>query len=523
MQPNDDAIFGFLVENSPDGHFILVDSAFVYLNASAQAMFGVELRPGQSISVYDIIDAADHDRARKNQSLRINGVLKGAETYQARRRNGEVFPIEVHAAPLKLRGRKGLHGVIRDVTARQVMAGRLEELQREGLVTRLAAGIAHDFNNLLAVIQTNTEVAQRAGSGTEVQDALKRIRAAVQRGSEKVRHIQRMGNRREGTHEQRPMYVNPVVEDVLDMTRARWRDEAESLGISYEMDWVPGLPPPVEGAEDDLRAALVALVFNALEAMPGGGRIRVTTSQDRHGDCLITVRDEGEGIPAEALARLTDAFYTTRPDRQMGLGLHLVANVLERHGGRLEVDSAPGRGSTLAMILPASTTAPTEAPPPPRADLFPSRSKPTVPEAARPRTRGSNTVLLIDDQADLVQVVRTILESRGFSVDTALNGRDGVALLAFSKYSIVLTDLGMPDISGWEVAARVREIQPDTPIILMTGWAADIDEARLAEHQIQALLPKPFRSDQLLATLKQVLAAGRPPGGSIGGSKEFLE
>ncbi len=175
MQPNDDAIFGFLVENSPDGHFILVDSAFVYLNASAQAMFGVELRPGQSISVYDIIDAADHDRARKNQSLRINGVLKGAETYQARRRNGEVFPIEVHAAPLKLRGRKGLHGVIRDVTARQVMAGRLEELQREGLVTRLAAGIAHDFNNLLAVIQTNTEVAQRAGSGTEVNTRFKSV------------------------------------------------------------------------------------------------------------------------------------------------------------------------------------------------------------------------------------------------------------------------------------------------------------------------------------------------------------
>ena len=509
MQPNDDAIFGFLVENSPDGHFILVDGAFVYLNGAAQAMFGVELRPGQSISVYDIIDAVDHDRARKNQSLRINGVLKGAQTYVARHRDGTTLPIEVHAAPLKLRGRKGLHGVIRNITARQVMEGQLEQLQRDGLVTRLASGIAHDFNNLLAVIQTNTEVAQRAGSGTEVQDALKRIRAAVQRGSEKVRHIQRMGSRKEGVQEQRPLYINPVVEDMLDLTRARWRDEAESLGISYEMEWVPGMPPPVEGAEDDLRAAFVALVFNALEAMPGGGRIRVATSQGAQGDCLITVRDEGEGIEPSAFTRLTDAFYTTRPDREMGLGLHLVANVLERHGGRLEVDSSPGNGSTLAMILPASTTAPTAPPPPPRADLFPSRSKPTVPETVRPKTRGSNTVLLIDDQADLVQVVRTILESRGFSVDTALNGRDGVALLAFTRYSIVLTDLGMPDISGWEVAARVREVQPDTPIILMTGWAAEIDDSRLAEHQIQALLPKPFRSDQLLSTVKQVLAGSR--------------
>jgi PAS domain S-box-containing protein len=509
VQQTDDAIFGFLVEHSPDGHFILVDSSFVYLNAAAQEMFGVQLKPGQSISVYDIIDPSDHDRARKNQTLRVNGVLKGAQTYTARRRGGETFPVEIHSAPLKLRGRKGLHGVIRDVTERAVMEGRLEQMQREGLVSRLASGIAHDFNNLLAVIQTNTEVAQRAGSGTEVQDALKRIRAAVQRGSEKVRHIQRMGSRREGAREQRPLYVNPVVEDMLDLTRARWRDEAESLGISYEVDWGPGMPPPIEGAEDDLRAALVALVFNALEAMPGGGRIRISTSRDAQGDCLITVRDEGEGIDPAALARLTDAFYTTRPDRQMGLGLHLVANVLERHGGRLEVDSTPSRGSTFAMILPASGTAPSEAPPPPRADLFPSRSKPTVPEPVRPKTRGSNTVLLIDDQADLVQVVRTILESRGFSVDTALNGRDGVELLGFSKYSIVLTDLGMPDISGWEVAARVREVQPDTPIILMTGWAADIDEARLREAEIQALLPKPFRSDQLLSMVKQVLNSSR--------------
>jgi CheY-like chemotaxis protein len=158
------------------------------------------------------------------------------------------------------------------------------------------------------------------------------------------------------------------------------------------------------------------------------------------------------------------------------------------------------------MIVPAADDAPAEPPPSPRPEWRrDTRSEPTVPEPDRPRTRGGRSILLIDDQADLVQVVRTILEGRGYSVDAALNGRDGVKLAEASRYSLVLTDLGMPDISGWEVADRVRECQPETPVILMTGWAADIPRERLHDHSIASLLPKPFRSDQLLTMIKQTL------------------
>ena len=508
MQASDEAIFAFLVENSPDGHFILLDGQLVYLNRSAQQMFGVTVNAGDSIPVADVLAPDERERAQRNQALRINGVLRGATSYTAQRTDGTTFPIEVHAAPLKLRGRAGLHGVIRDISARKAMELQLEQMERAGVVSRLSAGIAHDFNNLLAVIQANTEVAQRDAEGPGVQNALKRIRAAVQRGSEKVRQIQQMGGGgRSGPSELRPLYVNPLVEDVLDLTRARWKDEADSLGVRYDVHWDPGLPPPIEAAEGDLRAALVALVFNAIEAMPSGGTIRIGTSQDAGGNCLITVKDEGEGIAADNLARLTDAFYTTRPDRQMGLGLHLVASVLERHGGHLEVDSRLGVGSTVAFLIPAGTLAPSEPPPAPRSDLLVRQVEPTVPDEDRPRTRGGRSVLIVDDQADLVQVVRTILEGRGYSVDTALNGRDGVGLARRNRYNVVLTDLGMPDISGWEVAQQVREVQPGTPVVLMTGWAADIDSDRLAENSIRALLPKPFRSEQLLTVLGQVLDA----------------
>jgi len=502
----DDTIFRFLVEHSPDGHFVAIEGEFVYLNPAARRMFGHD-QDGPNLTVEDILHASEHERGTRNVALRASGVLRGATTYLASKRDGTVFPIEVHAAPLDWKGKRGIHGVIRDITARRKMEERLEEMERSSLVARLASGIAHDFNNLLAVIQTNTEVAIRhADKGDELEAPLQRIRVAVQRGSQKVKQIQQMRGKGGPTVEFRPIYTNALVEEVLDLTRPRWQDEAESRGIRYNIRWEPGDPPPMDGAPGDLRAALVAIIFNALEAMPQGGPLTIRTGETKDGDVLITVRDDGEGIQRENLSRLTDAFFTTRTDRKMGLGLHLVKQVLDRHGGQLEVDSIRGSGSSFALLLPASEDAPSDPPPSPRSNLrSDTRSQPTVPEPDRPRTRGGRSILLIDDQADLVQVVRTILEGRGYSVDTALNGKDGVALAEASRYSLVLTDLGMPDISGWEVAGRIRDVQPETPVVLMTGWAADIPPERLSEHDIVALLPKPFRSDQLLAMIKTTL------------------
>lgn len=506
----DPAWFRFFVEHSPDGQFVLLDGRFLYLNDAGLRMFGVPAEDAAALTLLDVLHPSEHERSTRNIALRISGVLRGATTYLSRRRDGTTFPIEIHSAPWDQNGRKGVFGVIRDITSRRKMEERLERMERSALVSRLASGIAHDFNNLLAVIQTNAELAVREAREPQVKAALARIRTAADRGAEKVRHVRQMGANggSVGSEDLRPLYLNPLVEDVLELTRARWQDEAESLGHSYDVRWSPGLPPPVDGAPSDLRAALVALVFNAIEALPRGGRIALRTAEDVDGNAIISVQDNGEGIAQHQLSRLCDAFYTTRPDRQMGLGLHLVQTVLVRHGGRLEIDSEPGQGSTFALIFPRAAHGPAEPPPPPRIDLARKSGEMAALEPARPKTRGGRSILLIDDQADLVQVLRTMLEAKGFAVDTAFNGKDGVALVESTKYNLVLTDLGMPDISGWEVARKVRELQPKTPIVLMTGWAADIDPDRLSEHQVDALLPKPFRTDQLLETIEKALLRG---------------
>ena len=502
-----ESTFRFLVEHSPDGQFLVVDGVFHYLNLAGLQMFGRRASDIPGLPLISVLHASEHERALSNIRLRETGALRGANTFLAQHKNGETFPIEVHSAPVDVEGRRGLHGVIRNVTKSRKMEDRLEKLERMGLVSRLAAGIAHDFNNLLAVILTNTEAAMRDSRDPPVQAAIERIRGAVQRGSEKVRQIQLMGGTNQPAEELRALYLNPLVEEALEFSAPRWRGEAESRGIAYAVEWTPGAPGPVFGSASDLRAALMALIFNALEAMPTGGRLAIRTDVTPAGEALITVRDDGEGIAEADLGHLADPFFTSRSDRQMGLGLHLVQQVLERHGGRLEVDSTLGAGATFALVLPLSSVAPSEPPAAPRDDLLGRGPRATVPESSpRPRTRGAKSVLLIDDQPDLVQVVQSILEGKGWTVDTAFNGRDGIKLAESTRYSIVLTDLGMPDISGWEVAQRLAEVQPRTPVVLMTGWAADIDESKLAEQGIQALLAKPFRTESLLALIDRLVA-----------------
>ncbi len=505
----DDDFFRFLVENSPDGHFILLQGGnFAFLNEAAMTMFGLDPQVSVELHLADILDPSESERSKRNMALRLRGVLKGAASYLAKRFDGSTFPVEVHARPMEFEGEQAVHGVIRDVTARRKMEQRLESMERSHLVSRLASGIAHDLNNLLAVIQSNTEVAQKESRTNPMAlAALRRIHSAVQRGSAKVTHIRQMGGGGAARTEFGAIYVNPIVEEVIDLTRARWQDEAEAAGVIYDVQWQPGSVPTVDGCAADLRAALVALVFNALEAMPRGGCLSLASSVDESGSAVVTIKDTGEGTAGSSLPQLTDAFFTTRTDRQMGLGLHLVQDILARHGGRLDMSSSEEPGSQFSMFLPAGSETPAGPEPAARPEVLARSYEATAPERLRPKTRGGRSVLLIDDQADLVQVVETILESRGFSVDCALNAKDGLALASASKYSIVLTDLGMPDLSGWEVSQQVHALQPKTPVVLMTGWAAEIDSERLAENHVAALLAKPFHGEQLLAVIDKLLRA----------------
>jgi len=236
--------------------------------------------------------------------------------------------------------------------------------------------------------------------------------------------------------------------------------------------------------------------------------LTLETGATAEGECHITVIDEGDGVEEPTVDELSDVFGAIQPGGKVGLGLHLVRRVAEAAGGRLEVSRKENGDSSFGLILPPSDDSPTDPETTLRFVDGDGRAA-AVPNSVRPKTSGARRLLVVDDQADLVQVLRTILEQKGFEVDVALRGRDGLAFVEALKYSAILTDLGMPDMSGWDFTAKAKKAQPKTPIILMTGWAASIDEQRLKDEGVYALLPKPFRGKELLDLLADALESRR--------------
>jgi CheY-like chemotaxis protein/two-component sensor histidine kinase len=404
------------------------------------------------------------------------------------------------------RSTTGVSSASLDLENLEELAAALVRTEQSSLIARLVVGATHDLSNLLTVIQASADLLVRTATDEESVAALQRIDKSVERAGRKLVQMKGLGLAHVAEESPTPLHVNPLVDEVLSLTRARWKDEAERAGVRYEVRWHPGLVEPVRAGSADLQAALVALVFNALEAMPRGGLLTFETGMTREGAVAITVRDEGVGMAEPNVDDLSDVFYTTQPGRKVGLGLHLVRRVAEEAGGRLEIVSEVGEGSVFTLLLPSSNEAP-EAPEASLRFLGPdTRSVPTVAGSAQAKLSSGPRLLVVDDQADILQVLTAILEANGYEVDAVLRARDGLSLADQADYSVILTDLGMPDMSGWEFAAEVKKKQPQAPVILMTGWGAEVDEKRLSDEGIFALLPKPFGGKDLLVLLDEALA-----------------
>ena len=258
------------------------------------------------------------------------------------------------------------------------------------------------------------------------------------------------------------------------------------------------------GDEVELRDALTNLVFNAVDAMPEGGTLTLRTRPFVDGDGRATVRievgDTGIGMDEDTRRRCIEPFFTTKGERGTGLGLASVYGMLQRHSAALEVDSAPGKGTTMRMIFPAF-----------------------VEDAAAPRSQLAEHVslrklriLVIDDDPILIRSLLDVLEADGHAVETAPGGAEGIAAFAAARgteqqFEVVLTDLGMPRVDGRKVSAAIKQSSPTTPIILLTGWGQRLlDEATLPEN-IDRVLSKPPRLNQLRTALIE-LANPRDPG-----------
>jgi len=374
--------------------------------------------------------------------------------------------------------------------------------ERVKAIGEIAAGVAHDYNNTLGAILARVQLAlhrlERQGGdpGAAVED-LRIAEKVAEQGTATIKRIQDFARRR-GSGSFASLDVNAAIRDAIEMTRPKWKDECESDGRRIDVDLDLGDVPAIHGDAHDLTQVVSNLVFNAVDAMPRGGALRFRTrSEGAH--VIVEIADEGDGIPADVQARMFDPFFTTKSQGH-GLGLSIVRNIVARHGGDIGVSSEPGQGATIRIRLPEVAVPPVEGPA-------------TKPEAADtvPETRRSFRVLVVDDLDDVRESVREMLIAGGHAVTEAKSGAAALSLLVPGRFDLVVTDLGMPDVSGFEVAKAVKRECPGLPVILLSGWAIEVSESRARDCQIDCVLPKPCPMDDLLLAVDvTVRGTGRP-------------
>lgn len=375
-------------------------------------------------------------------------------------------------------------------------------MQQERLraLGQMASGIAHDINNALSPIalytQSLLEVEQ--GLSPRARQYLETTQRAVEDVAHTVARMRDFYRQREPQLMLVPVQVNQLIQQVIDLTRARWSDMPMQRGtvIEVKTDLPPDVPS-VMGVESEIREALINLVLNAVDALPNGGALTLRTRHRKARDgsqVQVEVSDDGIGMDEETRRRCLEPFFTTKGERGTGLGLAMVYGVVQRHNAEIEISSERDRGTTTCITFPIQSESP-----------FPERSATDETQAMPPRLR----LLLIDDDPLLLQSLRSILETDGHLVVAANGGGAGIAAFEESKakgeaFAAVITDLGMPHIDGRKVAAAIKAASSSTPVILLTGWGQRL----IAEDDIPAhvdrVVSKPPRLREIRSTLAQL-------------------
>ena len=353
-------------------------------------------------------------------------------------------------------------------------------------VGEVAAGAAHHLNNLLAVILGRTQLLLMKRPEPSIADNLRSVERAAVDAADTVRRIQGFSGTTKAGKAAR-FDLNVVVREVMEFTRPRWQNDAKVRGATIEMLTQPDHVPAVFGQHLEISEALTNLVLNAADALAEGGRITIATRAEGE-RVFVSVRDTGTGMSAEVKRRAFEPFFTTKGVKRTGLGLAVAYGTVQRHGGQISIESVPGAGTTVTLWLPAAT-----------------RAEEPIPVSDNNHAGRVGSVLVIDDETDVRDLVVDVLRSRGHHITAAAGGREGLERFEAGRYDVVLTDLGMPEVNGWEVARAVKASRTATSVLLLTGWAdaMDVDSASL----VDGVLRKPFGVDQLAAAVAAALAA----------------
>ncbi len=500
-----EASYRGLVEHAAYGIYrATADGRFVTVNPALATMLGFP--SANDLLTVDLSHEPYVDPAARTRILeRCEQFGSAIEEVAWRRRDGRVITVRLNGRPVRAPdgALECFEFIVDDVTEQRALEERLRQTQKMEAVGRLAGGIAHDFNNLLTAILGSVDFLRRALGPEHPEHAeTEEIQKAAVRAADLTRQL--LAFSRQQVLAPKVLELDALVTNLEKMLR-------RLIGEDVELRFVPKAPRAAVRADPgQLEQVIVNLVVNARDAMPRGGRLTIETARVdldaayawEHGTvepgryALLAVTDTGVGIDRAAQARLFEPFFTTKEfGKGTGLGLATVYGIVKQSGGYIWVYSEPGRGATFKVYLPRVELAgePVAAPQPPARALG-----------------GTETILLAEDEPAVRNLARRVLEKHGYTLLLAATGRDGVRLAEQhgSPIDLLVTDVVMPEMGGRELAQRLTTWQPSLKVLYLSGYTDDA----IVHHGVLdagvAFLQKPFKPDELVRKIREVLDGG---------------
>ena len=373
---------------------------------------------------------------------------------------------------------------------------RVVQQERLHALGRMASGIAHDFNNALAPIVGFSELLLNPSAATarKSHEYLQLIHMAATDGAEVVRRLREFYRYRDENDVFGPVRLNDIVQQVIAITKPRWKDQALGRGTQIQIVTKLDHVGAISGSEAELREMLINLMFNAVDAIEGNGKITFRTFR-RGSSIAVQISDTGAGMSNEVRLRCLEPFFSTKADSGTGLGLAMVFGIVRRHDGEIEIESTPENGTTITVsFVPHDETKLTE----------PAKTPARVSRPLR--------LLVVDDEPSIREVLTAILTEDSHEVTTASDGKAGLELFRSGQWDLVLTDRAMPQMNGDQLAAAIKQIDPGVPVVLVTGFADVMHDVGDHPKAIDLVVRKPFTKESLRTAIAQVVEQPPMPG-----------
>jgi signal transduction histidine kinase/ActR/RegA family two-component response regulator len=364
--------------------------------------------------------------------------------------------------------------------------------QKMAALGELSFGVAHNVNNTLTGILGRAQLILRNSSDPgKVESGLELIIKSAEDGAHIIRRIQDFARQRP-SREFEIVSLADLLRDACEMTRPRWEGRSEFAPIRFALE-ADCVGAHVQGDPVELREVLVNMIYNAIDAMPSGGEVRVSTQENRD-KVVIHITDTGTGMGPEVKQRLFDPFFTTKGKAGTGMGLAVSFGIIRRHEGSIEVDSEVGRGTTFKISLPK--VSPTPA----------TTEQTGSVDSVVPTTDDKIRVLVVDDETHVREVLIEALEAEGCDVVSAETGEIALALYDQheGKFDAVFTDIGMPEMSGWELVTEIRQRSKTVPIAIISGWADAISVQTKNAVKADWVVAKPFDINKISSIAQEI-------------------